>query len=391
MKKWFLLLFGLLFVGGIAQAQEGAGTDAVAVLFFSPSCPHCEAYIQNELPLLQDEFGARLSVYMIDVSTERGSYLVGYSFAHYDIPQNEWGVPMMLIGDHILQGAVEIPSNASPLIAAGLADGGIGLPPIPILRETLGELIINASVATTASAATLTLNEKLARDPVANGLAVLVLFASIMSLALIAFRPTIGRISQLIGSGCVVAAIGLVALLFVQTRQDMLALALAMVAFILLISTLIIGIIARQTRILTPFIALSGLGVAFYLAMVELTQDAAACGLVGDCNAVQQSPYAYLLGIPIGVIGVVGYLAILGAYLAMQQGLRYADTILSGFLIVGVAFSIYLTFLEPFVIGATCLWCLLNATLMLTLLWFNQPEEQISDAAQGRDFVPIPA
>lgn len=54
------------------------------------------------------------------------------------------------------------------------------------------------------------------------------------------------------------------------------------------------------------------MGIAGYLAYVEATQSTAVCGPVGDCNTAQQSEYARLFGVlPIGVIGVVGYLAIL--------------------------------------------------------------------------------
>jgi uncharacterized membrane protein len=41
---------------------------------------------------------------------------------------------------------------------------------------------------------------------------------------------------------------------------------------------------------------------------------------------------------------------------------------------LGTLFSIYLTFLEPFVIGATCMWCLSSAALMLALLWLTVPK-----------------
>jgi uncharacterized membrane protein len=37
----------------------------------------------------------------------------------------------------------------------------------------------------------------------------------------------------------------------------------------------------------------------------------------------------------------------------------------------GLAFSIYLTFLEPFVIGATCAWCLTSAIVMTALFWLS--------------------
>jgi uncharacterized membrane protein len=47
-----------------------------------------------------------------------------------------------------------------------------------------------------------------------------------------------------------------------------------------------------------------------------------------------------------------------------------------GFCIFGVIFSIYLTFLEPFVIGATCMWCIMSAVFMLMLLLNATPAAQ---------------
>ncbi len=54
------------------------------------------------------------------------------------------------------------------------------------------------------------------------------------------------------------------------------------------------------------------------------------------------------------------------------MGGRLADVILAGMFagtLLGVGFSAYLTFLEPFVIGATCMWCIASALTMLALLW----------------------
>ena len=61
-----------------------------------------------------------------------------------------------------------------------------------------------------------------------------------------------------------------------------------------------------------PILAIIGLGASIYLTYVELTHTRALCGPVGDCNAVQSSPYAKLFGIiPIGLVGALGYIAIL--------------------------------------------------------------------------------
>lgn len=121
-----------------------------------------------------------------------------------------------------------------------------------------------------------------------------------------------------------------------------------------------------------PVLALAGLGVAAYLSWVEIGGAEAVCGPVGDCNTVQQSAYATLFGIvPIGVLGVVGFAAILLGWWAgrlaagrARAGIGLALFALTG---CGTLFSIYLTFLEPFVIGATCLWCLGSAVIMTLL------------------------
>ena len=117
-----------------------------------------------------------------------------------------------------------------------------------------------------------------------------------------------------------------------------------------------------------------GLGVAAYLSFVEVNQVEALCGPVGDCNAVQQSPYAYLFGIvPMAVLGLMTYIAIGLAWALQQYGLprwrRLGAVFTLGLTLGGTLFSIYLTFLEPFVIGATCIWCLTSAIVMTLMFW----------------------
>jgi uncharacterized membrane protein len=126
---------------------------------------------------------------------------------------------------------------------------------------------------------------------------------------------------------------------------------------------------------LIPLLCTIGLGVAGYLAYVETTQTTAVCGPVGDCNTVQQSEYARLFGVlPIGILGLLGYLMILFSWMVARFARNFladpAIILVFGMTAFGALFSIYLTFLEPFVIGATCAWCLTSAVIMtvLTLL-----------------------
>ncbi len=93
----------------------------------------------------------------------------------------------------------------------------------------------------------------------------------------------------------------------------------------------------------------AGVLVAAYLAYAETTHTAAICGPVRDCNTVQQSEYARLFGLlPVGVLGLVGYLVIAGLWAwgrygrgPWQHRLRWGLPLVTLF---GVAFSIYLTY-----------------------------------------------
>jgi uncharacterized membrane protein len=113
--------------------------------------------------------------------------------------------------------------------------------------------------------------------------------------------------------------------------------------------------------------------VAIYLTYVETQEVLALCGPVGDCNAVQNSPYAYLFGVlPVGLLGMIGYVMIMAAWLIGRRShaavARYANLAVFGMAVFGVLFSIYLTYLELWVILAVCLWCLSSAVLMGLIL-----------------------
>ncbi len=148
----------------------------------------------------------------------------------------------------------------------------------------------------------------------------------------------------------------------------------------------------RWTEPALPLLCLVGLGVAGYLAYVETQAVSAVCGPVGDCNAVQSSPYARLFGfLPIGVLGIAGYLAILYAWLYNRvrddRIARAMPVGIFGMAILGVIFSLYLTFLEPFVIKAVCIWCITSAVIMTLLMLFSlRPALETIDRQQETDY-----
>lgn len=117
-----------------------------------------------------------------------------------------------------------------------------------------------------------------------------------------------------------------------------------------------------------------GVGISGYLSWVKLTDTEAVCGGLGDCSTVQNSIYAYLLGIPVAYLGLLVYLAILavGIYNLVVEVERREWSELGFFVLVfgGFAFSAYLTYTELFLLHAICPWCVVsfvNLTVMTIL------------------------
>lgn len=121
-----------------------------------------------------------------------------------------------------------------------------------------------------------------------------------------------------------------------------------------------------------PLLSLLGLSIMLYLNTIPET---IICYPGGDCQILQQTEYGEILDIPVGVWGVLGYLAILLTWSLSLVGsyrlLRLLPWTLLALTLLGVLFSLYFTFLEPFVIGATCPWCLTSAILMTILFWLS--------------------
>jgi uncharacterized membrane protein len=294
-----------------------------AVLFYSPSCPHCHIVMDEVLPPLEDEYGSSLVVAEIDASEPEGTALYRAAMETYD-PEMV-GVPMMIIGDQVLIGSAQIPQQLPDLIDAHLAAGGLEWPNIPGIEQAVADMEPQLPVA----GPELTLRERFTRDLAGNTLSVVVLIGLVVAWgAVLTPRRWQVKLANRVGPAAmlVVLAVGLIA--------------------------------------------------SVYLAYVETTGSEAVCGPIGDCNTVQQSEYATLFGfLPVAVLGLLGYLAILFVYVygtwVRGAGDQYAPALVFLMAFFGLSFSIFLTFLEPFVIGATCAWCLTSAISMGLIALFS--------------------
>jgi uncharacterized membrane protein len=131
-------------------------------------------------------------------------------------------------------------------------------------------------------------------------------------------------------------------------------------------------------RMLVALVALAGVFVASYLALYKLGYIGTLACAVGSCEKVQTSKWATFLGFPVGAWGVGYYVAVLGIAIAGLTP-RFADSralsrLLLGITAFGLLFSLWLTYLELFVIDAICQWCVISAilaTILFVLSWLD--------------------
>ena len=121
----------------------------------------------------------------------------------------------------------------------------------------------------------------------------------------------------------------------------------------------------RVLRTIAGVLALAGIGVALYIAVVESGGGAPQCLAGGHgCETVANSHYSHIAGINVAVFGIVGYVLLLGASVLAGDVARIGGLAVA---LVGFGFSVYLTYLELFVIDAICQWCVASAVLMTLL------------------------
>lgn len=116
-------------------------------------------------------------------------------------------------------------------------------------------------------------------------------------------------------------------------------------------------------RAAVAVLALAGAGIAAYLTYAKYADATIVCS-TGGCETVQSSEYADLLGLPVAVLGLIGYLAILTTAFSAGETARVAGAALA---LGGLAFSVYLVVVQVFAIEALCQWCLASDVFMLLL------------------------
>ncbi len=334
---------------------EGSENAVVhAVLFWMDGCPHCHDVLDHVLPPLEEKYGAQLEITLVEIKSQEDFDGLLDVADSYGIPKERVGVPFLIIGDQVLIGSGQIPAELPDLIESYLAQGGVALPALPAFSDRLPDSSrIEEDCPTPLSCGIQTVTPTLSLDRTSTP------------------TPTASAVMN----GSRPAA----------TLKS--GFTLAIVIMVLMAASLVYSLIAvalgksfslpTWTDWLIPVLILIGLGIAGYLSYVETQPVEAVCGPIGDCNTVQSSPYAMLFGVlPVGVLGFLGYLGLLTAW-AVRRWLpkwEHLAGIAFWFMAVfAVAFSTYLTYLEPFVIHAVCSWCLTSSVIVTLLLLLSTP------------------
>ena len=125
----------------------------------------------------------------------------------------------------------------------------------------------------------------------------------------------------------------------------------------------------RLSRIEITLIVLAiiGLLVSVYMTIYKITSNDSMCIGSGDCKTVNASRYAEVYGIPVAVLGVAGYAAILAVLLLERKPGFFQQNgtmLFFGLSLTGFLFTLYLIFVEVALIKAYCPFCITSQTVM---------------------------
>ncbi len=127
-----------------------------------------------------------------------------------------------------------------------------------------------------------------------------------------------------------------------------------------------------QNKSVWPFLiaallSLIGLGDAIYLTVQDLTGQNLRCTIVSGCAEVLGSKYAHIGPVPLAVLGASAYFTVFSLSILATFGYRFARPLLAG--LVGIMFltTLWLLYLQAFVIHHFCQYCLLSAAVTITL------------------------
>jgi len=124
----------------------------------------------------------------------------------------------------------------------------------------------------------------------------------------------------------------------------------------------------KKLYVVAALLSLVGLADALYLTIEHVTGQSVRCTIISGCSAVLSSPYAVVAGIPLAAVGAAAYFTVFSLAILTLFGYPRVATLLRAIVITMFAISVWLMYLQAFVIREFCQYCLLSALITTALL-----------------------
>src|SRR5215510_11570180 len=124
----------------------------------------------------------------------------------------------------------------------------------------------------------------------------------------------------------------------------------------------------KKLYVVAALLALIGIADALYLTIEHVTGQSVRCTIISGCSAVLSSPYAVVAGIPLAAVGAAAYFTVFSLAILTLFGYPKAGRLLTALVIMMFIVSLWLIYLQAFVIREFCQYCLLSATITTALL-----------------------
>jgi len=124
----------------------------------------------------------------------------------------------------------------------------------------------------------------------------------------------------------------------------------------------------KKLYAVAALLSLLGLADALYLTIEHVTGQSVRCTIISGCSAVLSSPYAVVAGIPLAAVGAAAYFTVFSLAILTLFGYRRAGRVMTVLVIAMFFVSLWLIYLQAFVIREFCQYCLLSALITTTLL-----------------------
>ena len=119
--------------------------------------------------------------------------------------------------------------------------------------------------------------------------------------------------------------------------------------------------------LIAALVSLIGLGDAIYLTVQDLTGQSLRCTIVSGCNEVLSSPYAHIGSFPLAALGAIAYFTVFSLSILAAFRYPFAKPLLAMLLAAMFLTTLWLLYLQAFVIHHFCQYCLLSAAVTTTL------------------------